>query len=218
MTIIHMEGASAVGKTTTSSALALKYGGYHIPEVNTLWKRPEIEYPEWFFERQLDRFRIAQEKSKAHRFVVIDIDLFQPFWYNWAFGFTLFGGQSLEFLTDYFRKQLLARKLGFPDKYYLLNINEAELRKRKEGDATRGRSGFEMNLTFIEPQRHYFEALNSFIPGLVSFIESVSIENNVQQIVETMPSRPQEHTYSVELFDFMISWLHENKASDFLKG
>jgi adenylate kinase family enzyme len=59
MTIIQIEGASAVGKTTTSSALALKYDGYHIPEVNTWWKRPEHEYPEWFFERQLDRFRTA---------------------------------------------------------------------------------------------------------------------------------------------------------------
>jgi deoxyadenosine/deoxycytidine kinase len=218
MTIIQIEGASAVGKTTTSSALALKYDGYHIPEVNTWWKRPEHEYPEWFFERQLDRFRIAQEKSRDHRFVVIDIDLFQPFWYNWAFGFTLFGGQSLDFITDYYRNQLLARKIGFPDKYYLLNINEAELRRRKEGDTTRGRRGFEMHLTFIEPQRHYFEALNSFIPGLVSFIESVSVEDNVKQIVETMPSKPQEHTYSTELFDFMTSWLRENKASDFLKG
>jgi hypothetical protein len=85
MAVINIEGASASGKTTTSSALALGYDGYHIPEVNTLWMRPEYEYREWFFERNVDRWRIAQEKMKDHRFVVIDIDLFQPFWYNWAF-------------------------------------------------------------------------------------------------------------------------------------
>jgi deoxyadenosine/deoxycytidine kinase len=82
MAIINIEGASAVGKTTTSNTLALRYNAYHIPEVNTWWKRPEPEYPEWFFERQLDRWRIAQEKLENHRFVVIDIDLFQPLWYN----------------------------------------------------------------------------------------------------------------------------------------
>lgn len=176
ITIINLEGASAVGKTTTSSALALSYDGFHIPEVNTWWKHPEHAHPEWFFERQLDRWKIAQEKIKDHRFVVIDIDLFQPFWYNWAFGFTLFGGQTLEFVSEFYRKQLLDRKIGFPDKYYLLNINENELRKRKDGDTFRRRGGFEMNLQFIEPQRHYFEALNSFIPDLVCFIESISVE------------------------------------------
>ncbi|WP_280528650.1 hypothetical protein [Bacillus sp. J14TS2] len=40
MTIISIDGASAVGKTTTSSKLARKYGGYWIPEVNALWKSP----------------------------------------------------------------------------------------------------------------------------------------------------------------------------------
>lgn len=78
MTVINIEGASASGKTTTSSALALRYNGYHIPEVNAWWKRPEYEYREWFFERNVDRWRIAKEKMEDHRFVVIDIDLFQP--------------------------------------------------------------------------------------------------------------------------------------------
>jgi adenylate kinase family enzyme len=41
MTVISIEGASAAGKTTTSSTLSLRYDGYHIPEVNTWWKRPE---------------------------------------------------------------------------------------------------------------------------------------------------------------------------------
>jgi hypothetical protein len=125
-------------------------------------------------------------------------------------------GQSLDFITEYYHKQLVAQKIGFPDKYYLLSTNETELRKRKEEDTTRRRGGFEMNFKFIEPQRHYFKALNSFIPNLACFIESVSIENNVKNIIETIPSGPKEHTYSMELFDFMINWLSDHKASDFL--
>jgi hypothetical protein len=117
---------------------------------------------------------------------------------------------------EFYREQLLAQKIGFPDMYYLLSTNETELRKRKEGDTTRRRGGFEMNLKFIEPQRHYFKALNSFIPNLVCFIESVSIEDNVKHLIDTIPSRPKEHTYSMELFDFMTNWLRDHKASEFL--
>jgi hypothetical protein len=215
VTVISIEGASAAGKTATSSLLASNHNGFHIPEVNTWWKRPEQVYPEWFFERQVDRWRIAQEKMNDHRFVVIDIDIFQPFWYNWAFEYTLFGGQSLDFVADFYRKQLHDQRIGFPDKYYILSTDETELRKRKEGDVTRRRSGFELNLKFIEPQKHYFKALNSFIPSLVCLIESVSIEENMNQIIATLPNGLQEHTFSIELFEFMINWLSNNKASDF---
>ncbi|WP_274654587.1 hypothetical protein [Paenibacillus humicola] len=96
-----------------------------------------------------------------------------------------------------------------------MSANEAELRKRKEGDHTRRRGGFEMNLTCVEPQKHYFKALNSFLPNLVRFIESVSVEENVKQINDSLPSREQEHTYSTELFEFMIDWLRKNHVSDF---
>ncbi|GED28891.1 hypothetical protein P9G84_04855 [Brevibacillus centrosporus] len=87
MAVISIEGASAAGKTATSSELAAKFNGYHIPEVNAWWEPPDSVYPEWFFERQVDRWQIAEEKGKNHPFVVIDIDLFQPLWYNWAFDF-----------------------------------------------------------------------------------------------------------------------------------
>lgn len=216
MPIINIEGASAVGKTTTSRELALRHNGFHIPEVNALWKRPDPDYPEWFFERQVDRWTIAQEKSQDHRFVVIDIDLFQPFWYIWAYNFTLFGGQTLDFVAEFYRKQLLARKIGFPDRYYLLSASQSALRQRKEGDITRRRGGFEMHLQFIEPQRQYFKALESFVPGLVCFIESESIDCNVAQITNRMPLRSGEHTYSMELFEFMINWLRDHPAAVFI--
>lgn len=215
MAVISIEGASAAGKTTTSSELAAKFNGYHIPEVNAWWELPDSVYPEWFFERQVDRWQIAEEKGKNHPFVVIDIDLFQPLWYNWAFDFTLFGGQSLDFVEEFYREHLLEKKIGFPDKYYLLSTSEKELRNRKEGDQSRRRRGFEMNLRFIEPQKRYFQAIHSFNPNLVCFIEAVTIESNVKRIVETMPSTAKDHTYSIELLEFIVSWLRRNKASDF---
>ncbi|MCJ7842027.1 hypothetical protein MUB24_14170 [Lederbergia sp. NSJ-179] len=213
MTIISIDGASAVGKTTTSSKLAMNYGGYWIPEVNALWKSPEPMYPEWFFEKQVERWTIAQRKSSSYPFIVIDIDLFQPLWYNWVFDFTLFGGQSLEFVTEFYRKQLLNRTIGFPDKYFVLYTDEVELRKRKNGDNTRRRSGFEMNLRMIEPQKRYFNALRSLNPDLVCFIESDNTEMIVEKIIGTLPSTPCQHTFSVELFDFIVNWLGSTRAT-----
>jgi len=211
MTIISIDGASAAGKTTTSAALSNLLGAFHIPEVAAWWKKPEQEYPEWFFERQVDRWRIATEKEQEQQ-VIIDIDLFQPFWYNWAFDFTLFNGQSLEFNVDYYRPLLAQRKLGFPDKYFILYTSESILRERKANDKARSRRGFDMNLQFIEPQKRYFQALNEFIPGLVSFIESVDIESNINKISSELSNCKSAHRYSLELFNFMVNWLRTNKA------
>lgn len=212
MTIISIEGASAAGKTTTSATLATLNGAIHIPEVAAWWNKPEIEYPEWFFERKVDRWKIATD-SETSRQVIIDIDLYQPFWYNWAFDFTLFNGQSLEFVENFYRPQLLKKKIGFPDKYFILYTSEDNLRTRKAYDKTRLRRGFEMNLRFIEPQKRYFQALNDFCPGLVRFIESADIDSNVKKIVDELPKCNNNHRYSMDLFDFMVDWLRTNKAN-----
>lgn len=214
MTIISIEGASAAGKTTTSAALAARTGGLHIPEVAMIWEKPQREYPEWFFERQADRWQIATEKE-GDGLAVVDIDLFQPFWYNWSFGFTLFDGQSLDVVAGFYRPLVEQRKLGFPDRYFILYTDEQQLRTRKAGDASRMRRGFEMNLTFIEPQKRYFEALNALSPGLATFIRSDRIEENVRMIESELPSANSDHRYSLELFDRMVDWLRNNPAVSF---
>ncbi|WP_442600731.1 hypothetical protein [Paenibacillus sp. KN14-4R] len=212
MTIISIEGASAVGKTTTSAELSKIKNAFHIPEVAMLWKKPEQEYPEWFFERQLYRWNIAVEQEQSKDLVVVDIDLFQPLWYNWSFNFSLFNGQSLEFVEKFYRPMLIDKRIGFPDMYFLLYTNEDNLRKRKLMDSTRLRRGFELNLKFIEPQQRYFQALNNKIPGLVHFIESESIEQNIEEINKKIESCNNNHRYSVELFDFITEWLSSNQA------
>lgn len=212
MTIISIEGASAVGKTTTSAAVAAVDGGFHIPEVAAWWKKPARDYPEWFFERQADRWEIAVKRESSHPVVVIDIDLFQPFWYNWSFHFKLFNGQSLDFVRDFYRPLLVEKRIGFPDQYFLLYASESKLRERKANDTTRKRRGFESNIKFIQPQKRYFQALNDFYPGLVHFIESETIEQNARKIQGAIPYGMNEHRYSLELFDYIIDWLSNNQA------
>ncbi|ANF97822.1 hypothetical protein [Paenibacillus bovis] len=211
MTIISIEGASAAGKTTTSAALAIRNNALHIPEIAACWEKPEPIYPEWFFERQVDRWNMAT-RQEATTQVIIDIDLFQPFWYNWSFDFTLFDGQSLDFVERFYRPFISRQKIGFPDKYFILYTEEQNLRDRKANDATRLRRGFELNLKFIEPQKRYFQALNTFCPGLVCFVNSVDIESNVEQIQQELPCCSSDHRYSMELFDFMVDWLRTNQA------
>lgn len=72
-----------------------------------------------------------------------------------------------------------------------------------------------MNLQFIQPQKHYFEALNKQVPGFVNFIDAVSIDRNVDEIISSIPRKPSTHTYSIELFDYVVDWLTENNAAQF---
>ena len=211
MPLICLEGPSAVGKTTTSKALAEQYAVYIIPEVNKLFERPIFEPKNWYFERQVERWAIAQEKLKSHDLVVFDGDLFQPLWYNWSFDFV--DWQPLSVLRDFYRQQIITQKIGFPEGYILLGIKEKELQQRKENDLARKRSSFTQHLQFIEPQKRYFQAMNTIAPGFVRLIEATSVEHNVETIINALPSfskKPQD-SYSITLFDSLIEWLYTNK-------
>jgi hypothetical protein len=209
--LICLEGPSAVGKTTTSQKLAEQYGAYIIPEVNQLFDRPTPEPALWYFERQVERWSIAQEKFKTYELVVFDGDPFQPLWYNWSFNFV--GWQPLSVLRDFYRQQIITQRIGFPDQYILLCKNEIELRQQKENDLTRKRKSFEKHLQLIESQKHYFQALNTISPGIVYLIDTKSVEWNAQNIISHLSciTKPSEHQYSLSLFDALIEWLHRNQ-------
>lgn len=74
-----------------------------------------------------------------------------------------------------------------------------------------------MNLTFIEPQKRYFEALNTFMPGLVTFVRSDRVEENVRIIENKLSGMHNDHRYSLELFDEIVNWLRTNPAAKFRK-
>jgi deoxyadenosine/deoxycytidine kinase len=212
MPLICLEGPSAVGKTTTCKALAEQYNAYIVPEVNQLFDRPTPEPTYWYFERQVERWVLAQEKLETHELVVFDGDPFQPLWYNWSFNFV--DWQPLSVLRNFYRQHIVAQTLGFPDGYILLIANESQLLQRKENDPTRTRSGFTKNLLVIEPQKRYFQEMNSKIPGFVRLIESTNIEQNIKNIIQELPSfsKPPEHPYSLTFFDYLIEWLYKNTA------
>lgn len=213
MPIICFEGASAVGKTATAQRFKEQRGAFVVPEVNLLFERPTNESAEWYFERQVERFEIAQEQSRTHEIVILDGDVFQPLWYGWAFDFA--GWQSLDFCERFYKQKIENKTIDFPDCYFVFSAEEAELRKRKAGDATRRRRNFEIQLQMIEPQRRYFRAMNALSPNRAFFLKAESIEDNVEFVSRHVSDSSRRYEIEPQvLFGKMICWLQNNKADD----
>ena len=99
MPIICFEGASAVGKTALSEYLRDNLNAFVIPEVYLLFQRTPDEPKFWYFERQIERWQLAEKASKNYEIVILDGDPFQPVWYNWAYDFDF--GDPFEEITDF---------------------------------------------------------------------------------------------------------------------
>ena len=208
--IICLEGPSAVGKTTTCSALVEHNNAYVVPEVNALFERPAQAPADWYLERQVERWEIAQQHSANDRLVVLDGDVFQPLWYNWSFGFAEY--QPLDTLSAFYRPRIEAGLIGFPDHYVHLFIDENELRLRKEADQTRTRRGFDSHLRLLQTQPRYFEMLAGLMPGRVHSIEAKSVETNLRHIFECSAMPVPTAMTPLEIFDKIAEWLQSNKA------
>lgn len=211
MPIICFEGASAVGKSSTAEALKTTRGAFVVGEVHELFPRPQDEPPEWYFERQVERWAIAQQQSRLHGLVILDGDPFQPLWYNWSYNFA--GWQDLNFMERFYRPKIRDGAIRFPDAYFIFSASEDELRGRRERDATRRRRGFEKHLRMIEPQRRYFQAMQALSPRRVLFLEAKTIGGNIEFILDNVSAPTQDdETEPERLFDKLIEWLRRNEA------
>jgi deoxyadenosine/deoxycytidine kinase len=207
MTIICLEGASSIGKTTTCRQLTEQVNTYVVPEVNFLFQRPNPEPENWYLDRQVERWTIAQEKQKSYDIVLLDGDMFQPIWYNWIYKDQL--PQSLPFLKTFYINKMKQGRIGFPDAYIHLSIHTQELRKRKENDLTRKRGNFEKHLRLIEPLQQYFHTMNTLSPNLVHFVDAVSVGKNIKHILDICSSlkNNRQDDNPVALLEDLVSWL-----------
>jgi deoxyadenosine/deoxycytidine kinase len=213
MPIICFEGASAVGKTSLSKYLAENFNAYVIPEVDLLFQRTPNEPKFWYFEKQVERWELAFKAAKNYQIVILDGDLFQPLWYNWAYNFDVL--QSLESTAGFYREKLTDGKIAFPDKYFILTANNDDLRNRKIYDASRTRKNFERNLQFIKPQLAFFDFIKSINYDLVEFIENREIEKTAAKVINSIPLKHSNQDSSLALFDAAKIWLSETQAADF---
>ncbi|MCW3061648.1 MAG: hypothetical protein JWQ02_3469 [Capsulimonas sp.] len=203
--IVCLEGASAVGKTSTCRLLAERLNACVIPEVNALFTRPADAHENWYLERQVDRWALACEAEDAGQLAVLDGDPFQPLWYNWSFGFR--ESQPLDALIAFYRPLIASGDLRFSDLYVHLVTNMDELRRRKEGDPTRSRRNFESHLCLMEMQPRYFDAMASLTSSMVYSVEAVSVDSNSAAVVNILQGRPINSVDALAVFDGMAKWL-----------
>ncbi|MBE7104444.1 AAA family ATPase [Bacillus cereus] len=213
MGIIAFEGASAVGKSTTCRELEKNYGAVIIPEVNFLFERPRNEHRTWYFEKQVERWNMAVQKSQQYEIVILDGDIYQPLSYNWCFHFDIFN-QPLSLIESFYKEKMINEEIGFPDQYFYLYTNDEELRKRKESDETKKRRNFEKHLHIAKPFQRYYENLNSLTEGYCKLIEAQSIRNNELEIVNSLKDLKvdEERRFDVSRLDAITKWLKENRA------
>jgi deoxyadenosine/deoxycytidine kinase len=202
---ICLEGPSAVGKTTVAAELSRQLGIKVIPEVNQLFQRPANEPKDWYFERQVERWKLSQSVSNAS-FSVLDGDTFQPFWYGWAFGFLDL--QSLADMVAFYRPKIEAGTIEFPSKYLVFEASPEQLLARKNSDATRSRRNFEKHLDIIQPMKKYFSIMDQVMPGMVSFVTANDVlETAAIAASEAQKSRQLSRLENVELFELLVSHL-----------
>lgn len=209
MSIVCIEGASGVGKSTVCDVLEKDHGFKKIPEVNHLFKRPLDPSPTWYFEKQVERWSLANELSGDGEVVVLDGDPFQPLWYNWIFSDKEI--QPLSDVIEFYFSAVEQGRIKFPDRYYLLTASESVLRKRKEGDTKRLRRNFDSHLRLIGPQLDYFEVLNSNQPNLVSIVESDTVSTAVERIF-TSASNPRKGYSHLDLFERQRNFVSNTRA------
>ncbi|MDM5438812.1 chloramphenicol acetyltransferase [Bacillus hominis] len=213
MGIIAFEGASAVGKSTTCRELERNYGAFIIPEVNVLFERPRNEHRTWYFEKQVERWNMAVQKSQQYEIVILDGDIYQPLSYNWCFHFDIFN-QPLSLIENFYKEKLINREIGFPDQYFYLYTGDEELRKRKEFDQTKKRRNFEKHLHISKAFQRYYENLNTVADGYCKLIEAKSIRNNELEIMKSVKGLNvrEESRFDVSRLDGITNWLQEHRA------
>ncbi len=210
MAIICLEGPSAVGKTTTSAALAEQGNTYVVSEIAELYGPPPAELggwdrTQWLLDRQVFRWETAARMSSSHELVVFDSDPIKLY-YRWL---TENDRSVWNREYSFHREMVLNHKLGFADRYYVLTANEDRLRERKEGDSIRTRGNFEKHVKMIEPLNLNYEAIDEISPGLVRILKASSVEETTAEIISDYVD-PNPGCFSVHLLEEMKGWMERN--------
>jgi thymidylate kinase len=212
--IISLEGVPAIGKSTTSQAMANSDRAFVVSEVNMLFARPKNQPEDWYLSRQVARWEIGIRQLENFDWIIFDGDLFQPLWFSWIYNNE--GWNDLEYNEKFYREQIIQGRICFPDVYFLLSTTNDEIWKRalKRGievgkDEEKIRYKFERYKRLVEPQKRYFEAFHANFSEKVKFLDSVTLEENLKFITSISQQKPAYQ--DIDILDFLVSWLRENK-------
>lgn len=204
--IICFEGPSGIGKTTMGKLLSADYN--IVPEVNLLYKRPAHESKYWYHEKQVARYELCK---KANTPSILDGDVFQPIWYNWVCSYPSNFLPKKE-THQFYKTNLLAGKIAFPDLYIIFQATEKELWNRKERDKTRQRRNFEKHLKIIEPLKTYYQFLDQETAIEMKFLQYDDLAETKTAVLATIESLDKKDIDGVKTFEQIEGWINQQDS------
>ena len=190
------------GKTTWCHT----HGGPHallesLPDGSVVPTDEEAAARFWV-ERNAARWSEVREREQRDGLVVVDTDPFKLH-FNWSL---YQSGQSTrrawEFMRDVAREAFVARRYGLADLIYVSDVDEATLRARRDGDATRTRRNFERHVKLRESTLRWYRAVDALEPGRVVF--GLPETGIAPELLALAPRR--EHS-GAALFDRLLALL-----------
>lgn len=154
------------------------------------------------------QWRLARGLAAGAPFAVLDGDPFKGLWYNWIYSGE--GWEGVETVAPLYRAQVETCALAFPDLYVALTAPEEELRRRRDGDASRSRRNFEKHLGVAGPLLNYFYELRDAAPGRVAIVETSARENLVGWVTGALELLSPDPPDSLRLLDHMADWLRSH--------
>ena len=139
----------------------------------------------------------------------MDGDVFQPMWYNWIYDYPavhLSAEETHNFYRDKIRKGLLR----FPDLYIVFQVEEKELRRRKDADKTRRRRNFEKHLQLIQPQLQYFKFLQQHTDLAVEFMDYDDLNKTKRGVSLLIKQTNSKEKNDLQIFEKLCEWLDKN--------
>lgn len=201
--IICFEGPSGVGKTTMAKLLSETY--HIVPEVNLLFERSEADTEYWYLEKQMERYDLCKRSESPS---ILDGDVFQPIWYNWACHYPAAFLPKKE-SHAFYKSNLLAGRIRFPDLYLIFQTTIKELWIRKEKDSTRRRRNFEKHLKIIEPLRAYYQFLQEETEVQIQIIDYTDIESTKKEVCSAIENLQKRDIDNLAIFEQIEAWLVE---------
>ena len=194
--ILVIEGSSASGKTTWVERNA---GAHAIAEsvppadAPRLDRDPRLTLQTWQRWNEA-RWAMAIELERRSGVAVTDGDPLKLhyIWCLWQIGRAT--EEQWQYAASLAGAAFAAGSLGIADRICVADLDDAELRRRKESDSTRRRGGFEVHVALAEPLRRWYGAVAALDPGRVSW-----------GLPDTMPQRSDRQPRSGRpLFDELI--------------
>jgi hypothetical protein len=199
--IVVAEGVSASGKSTWCTR---NYAGPVVPEAERLKQPPQVvatpaAASSFWADRNALRWASALAMEKASGVAICDTD---PLKLHYSWGLWQIGEASEDRWRHEraaTRQAILDRRLGFADSYIIGVVDPDIARRRRDGDATRRRTNFELHLRLQPSLITWYGVLASVLPCLFTF----SFPDRVP-VVQTSDHKMR---YDVELFDRAMALL-----------